>query len=183
MRREPHKVKPPPLYCFPHKSPKSEPAACSKTRIKSPAWADSSGKSWLYNQKTTEGQVGVISIVSSMLDQAAEKQGGKVSCIWPKHLPLTFTTPGKEWDSRANKLALIALATLALNCLTHGKHVPHQNSASKVREQESHCRWEEKDGRGRVGKLKLYSVTFRPKMLTLIYKLDEGSFNRAGVLV
>lgn len=64
--------------------------------------------------------------------------------------------------------------------------VPHQNSASKGREHGRHCRWEEKDcqrgdGWGRAGKLKLHNVPLWPKMLTSIYKWDEGSLSRGGV--
>lgn len=139
----------PNTHLFPPKSSKWEPAACSKTRIDNPAWSDSSGKPWLYYQKTAAGWVGVTTIVSSTLDQATatENKGGrKVLSVWPKHLPLRFTRLRRETGgSRSHvptDIALIASATLALKCLTHGKHpVPHQNIASKGREHGRHCRW------------------------------------------
>lgn len=122
MGSAPHKVKDfAPLHHFPPKSSKSEPAACSKARIESPARGDSSGTSWLYNQKTAAGWAVVINGGSghSHKNKKVKRFGEANQNIFASRL--------HGWVKRCEgvglptNLALIALATLALNCLTHGK--------------------------------------------------------------
>lgn len=161
MGSAPHKVKDfAPLHHFPPKYSKSEPAACSKARIESPARGDSSGTSWLYNQKTAAGWAVVINAGSghSHKNKKVKRFGETNQNIFASRL--------HGWVKRCEEvglptnLALIALATLALNCLTHGKHrsSSKKKSASKGRKHGTHCGWEEKNckkgtRRGWVGKL------------------------------